>query len=64
MSEFRAAAKSLLEKRRDETQRNYEKIRKPEDLKTFDEYAATLDPFLEVKVRVNLIIRACSTICP
>jgi hypothetical protein len=58
MSEFRAATKSLWSKGRDETQRNYEKIRKPEDPETFEEYAATIDPLIEVKVRLNLILRA------
>jgi hypothetical protein len=58
MSEFRAATKSLWSKGRDETQRNYEKIRKPEDPETFEEYAATIGPLIEVKVRLNLILRA------
>jgi Protein of unknown function (DUF4238) len=58
MSEFRAAAKSLWSKGKDETQLNYAKIRKPEDLKTFEEYAATVDPLIEIKVRLNLIVRA------
>jgi Protein of unknown function (DUF4238) len=58
MSELRAAAKSLWAKGHDDTQRNYEKIRKPEDPETFEEYAVTIDPLIEVKVRLNLIIRA------
>jgi hypothetical protein len=58
MTEFRAAAKSLWLKGKDDTQRNYEKIRKPEDPDTFEEYAATVDSLIEVKVRLNLIIRA------
>jgi hypothetical protein len=58
MIEFRAAAKSLWAKGGEDTQRNYEKIRKPEDPETFEEYAAAIDPLIEVKVGVNLIIRA------
>jgi Protein of unknown function (DUF4238) len=58
MSEFRAAAKSLWSKGGGETQRNYETIRKPGDPETFEEYATLIDPLLEVKVRLNLIISA------
>jgi hypothetical protein len=58
MTEFRSATKSLWLKGGEETQRNYEKIRKPENPETFDEYAATMDPLIEVKVRLNLILRA------
>jgi Protein of unknown function (DUF4238) len=58
MTEFRAAAKSLWLKGGGETQRNYETIRKPEDPDTFEEYIARIDPLLEVKVRLNLIISA------
>jgi Protein of unknown function (DUF4238) len=58
MTEFRAAAKSLWLKGKDETQLNYEKIRKPEDPLTFEEYATTVDPLIEVKIRLNLILRA------
>ena len=58
MREFRNAAKSLWLKGQDDTQLNYEKIRKPEDPLTFEEYAATIDPLIEIKVRLNLILRA------
>jgi len=58
MSEFRAAAKSLWSKGRDETQLNYEKIRKPEDPETIEEYATTIDPLIEVKARLYLILSA------
>jgi hypothetical protein len=58
MSEFRAAAKSLWSKGRDDVQHNYEKLRKPEDPETFEEYAATVDPLIEVKARLYLIVRA------
>jgi hypothetical protein len=58
MSEFRVATKSLWLKGGGETQRNYEKIRKPEDPETFEEYATLIDPLLEVKVRLNLILSA------
>jgi hypothetical protein len=37
MSEFRTAAKSLWPKGKDDTQRNYERLRKPEDPETFEE---------------------------
>jgi hypothetical protein len=58
MSEFRIAAKSLWSKGGGETQLNYERIRKPEDPETFEEYATLIDPLLEVKVRLNLILSA------
>ena len=57
MSEFRAAAKSLWSKGGDEVQRNYQKLRKPEDPETFEEYAAT-DPLIGVKARLYLLLRA------
>jgi hypothetical protein len=58
MREFRAAAKSLWSKGGGETQKNYEQIRKPEDPETFEEYATRIDPLLEVKVRLRLILSA------
>jgi hypothetical protein len=56
MSEFRDAAKSLWSKGRDDVQRNYEKLRKPEDPATFEEYAATKDPLIEIKARLYSIL--------
>jgi hypothetical protein len=58
MKEFRTAARSLWLKGHTDTQLNYERIRTPDDPEIFEEYAATIDPLIEIKVRLNLIIRA------
>lgn len=58
MTEVRVAAKSLWSKGGDEVELNYEKFRKPEDPETFAEYADTVDPLIEVKARLYLIVRA------
>ncbi len=58
MTEVRVAAKSLWSKGGDEVELNYEKFHKPEDPETFAEYADTVDPLIEVKARLYLIVRA------
>ena len=58
MKELRVAAKSLWDKGSGATQRGYEAIRKPTDPETFEEYMAEVDPLIEVKARLNMIIRA------
>lgn len=58
MKELRTAAKSLWDKSSDATQKGYEAIRMPDDPATFEEKMATVDPLVEFKVRLNMIIRA------
>jgi hypothetical protein len=58
MTEFRAAAKSLWLKGGGEAQGNYEKIRRPGDPETFQEYVAKIDPLIEIMMRLNVIISA------
>jgi hypothetical protein len=58
MKELRVAAKSLWDKGHDETQRGYEAIRKPSDPATFEEYMVAHDSNIEIKARLNMIIRA------
>ena len=58
MPELRVAAKSIREKTGPAAQIEYAKIREPTDPESFDEYLATRDPLLEVKMRVNMIIKS------
>ena len=48
--ELRAAAKSIWEKGGPASQLEYEKIRKPEDPETFEEYLASGDPLVAIKI--------------
>lgn len=56
--ELRSAAKIIWDKGGPQTQAEYEKIRNPEDPESFVEFLAKRDPLAEVKIRINMIIRA------
>ncbi len=58
MPELRVAAKSIREKTGPAAQIEYAKIREPTDPESFDEYLATRDPLLEVKMRVNVVLKS------
>lgn len=58
MPELRVAAQSVWDGSGEESQCRYEKIRKPEDPATFDEFIALRDPLVGTKMRVNLIIKS------
>ena len=58
MDEIRPGVVANWENAGIKSQREYEKIRKPEDPPTFDEYWQRIDPLLPVKARVNLIVKA------
>jgi hypothetical protein len=58
MPELRTAAQSVWDGSGIESQRRYEEMRKPGDPATFDEYIALRDPLVEMKMRVNLIIKS------
>ncbi len=58
MPELRAAAKAIWEKSGPAYQKEYTKIRQPENPESFEELLASRDPLTEVKMRVNLIIKS------
>jgi hypothetical protein len=58
MPELRAAAKAIWEKSAPTYQKEYAKIRQPQDPESFEELLASRDPLLDVKMRVNLIIKS------
>jgi Protein of unknown function (DUF4238) len=58
MPELRAGAAAQWEADGDKYQAEYEKIRKPTDPATFDEYIAIRDPLVKTKMQLNLIIKA------
>jgi hypothetical protein len=58
MPELRIAANSVWETSGADTQAEYEKVKKPGDPETFDEYLAKVDPFASAKIRLNLIIKS------
>jgi hypothetical protein len=57
MPELRAAAQALWDGSGKASQREYERIRKPEDPPACDEYLALRDPLTPIKARVNLIVK-------
>ena len=58
MPELRAGAAAQWDVDGDKYQAEYEKIRKPSDPATFDEYIAIRDPLVKTKMQLNLIIKA------
>jgi uncharacterized protein DUF4238 len=56
--ELRAAAKAIWEKSGPAYQKEYAKIRQPEDPESFDELLASRDPLTDIKMRVNMIIKS------
>jgi hypothetical protein len=58
MPELRAAAKAIWEKSGPALQKEYAKIRQPENPEAFEELLATPDPLTDVKMRVNMIIKS------
>ncbi len=58
MPELRAAAKAMWEKSGPTYQKEYAKIRQPDDPESFEELLAARDPLTDVKMRVNLIIKS------
>jgi len=57
MPELRAGAAAQWDVDGDKYQAEYEKIRKPSDPATFDEYIAIRDPLVKTKMQLNLIIK-------
>jgi uncharacterized protein DUF4238 len=57
MKELRVAAKSLWDKGGDAIQKGYEAIRTADDPPTFEDKMAIVDPLVEIKTRLNMIIR-------
>jgi hypothetical protein len=58
MPELRSAAQSIWKGSGEKSQQQYERIRKPEDPSTYDEYLTQRDPLGHAKARVNLIIKS------
>jgi Protein of unknown function (DUF4238) len=58
MPELRAMVQQIWNARGVTAQKLYEKIKKPEDPAIVDEYLATRDPLMTVKMRVNMIVAA------
>ena len=56
--ELRAGAKAEWDRSGAASQAEYEKIRKPGDPATFDDYMAKTDPLVPSKVQLNMIIKA------
>jgi hypothetical protein len=58
VSELRAAAQSIWDGSGEASQRAYDRIRKPEDPVTFDEYLEARDPLIATKMRMNMLIKS------
>ena len=58
MPELRAGAAAHWDVSGEKHQAEYEKIRKPNDPATFNEYIAIRDPLVKTKMQLNLIIKA------